>query len=58
MSELEFDLLMVEKLGEHKPTLNLPIPTCIKAIKIELAFIVKAREDIFKELDDMKQSIV
>jgi hypothetical protein len=49
LSELEYDLTMVEKLDEHNPIPNLPImtndgiPTCITAIKTELA--------------DMKQSI-
>jgi hypothetical protein len=43
LSELESDLRMVEKLDEHKPIPNLSIttndgiPTCIKAIKTELA---------------------
>jgi hypothetical protein len=32
-------------------------PSCITAIKTELTSIVEVREDIIKELDDMKQSI-
>jgi hypothetical protein len=45
---------MVEKLDKHKPSLNLTImtndgiPTCIMAMKTELASIVEAREDVVK----------
>jgi hypothetical protein len=46
--ELESDLMMEEKVDEHKLNLN----------KTEVACIVEARDDIVKELDDMKQSIV
>jgi hypothetical protein len=43
LSELESDLMTVEKLDEHNPIPNLPIttndgiPTCITAIKMKLA---------------------
>jgi hypothetical protein len=63
MSELEFDLKMVEKLDECKPSFNPPIVAnngisiCIMAIKTELASVVEAREDIVKELEEMRQSI-
>jgi hypothetical protein len=49
LSELESDLMMEEKVNEHKLNPN----------KTELACIaVEASDDIVKELDDMKQSIV
>jgi hypothetical protein len=64
MAELEFDLTMVEKLDEHKPSPKMPIttneriPTSVMEIITELASIVQAREAIVQELDYMKQSIV
>jgi hypothetical protein len=64
MAELEFDLTMVEKLDEHKPSPKMPImtngrvPTSVMEIITELASIVQSREVIVKELDYMKESIV
>jgi hypothetical protein len=46
--ELKSDLMMEEKIDKHK----------LNPSKTELACIVEARDDIIKELDDMKQSIV
>lgn len=63
MLELELDLKMVEKLDEDKPSPNAPIMTndgissCITAIKTELASIVEARQDMVKELEEMRQSL-
>jgi hypothetical protein len=48
MSELESDIIMEEKVDEHKLNPN----------KTELVCIAEARDDIVKELDDMKQCIV
>jgi hypothetical protein len=63
MLELELDLKMVEKLDENKPSPNAPIMTDdgissrITAIKTELASIVEARQDMVKELEEMRQSL-
>jgi hypothetical protein len=63
MLELELDLKMVEKLDENKPSPNAPIMTDdgissrITAIKMELASIVEARQDMVKELEEMRQSL-
>jgi hypothetical protein len=48
ISELESDIIMEEKVDKHKPSPN----------KMELECVAEARDDIVKELDDMKQCIV
>jgi Lon protease-like protein len=48
MLELESDIIMEEKVDEHKLSPN----------KMELVCVAEARDDIVKELDDMKQCIV
>jgi hypothetical protein len=48
LSELESDVIMEEKVNGHKLSPN----------KTELVCVAEARDDIVKELDDMKQCIV
>jgi Lon protease-like protein len=48
LSELNSDIMMEEKVNEHKLSPN----------KTELVCVAEARDDIIKELDDMKQCIV
>jgi len=48
LSELESDIMMEEKMDEHE----------LRPNKTELVFGAEARDDIVKELDDMKQCIV
>jgi hypothetical protein len=48
LSELESDIMMEEKVDEHELSPN----------KTELVCVAVARDDIVKELDDMKQCIV
>ena len=48
LSELESDIMMEEKVDEHELSPN----------KTELVCVAEARDDIVKELDDMKQCIV
>jgi hypothetical protein len=48
LSELESDIMMEEKMDEHE----------LRPNKTELVCVAEARDDIVKELDDMKQCIV
>jgi hypothetical protein len=61
--ELEFNLKMADKSDVHKSSPNSPamatkaISTRRMAIRTELESIVEARENMVKELEEMRQSI-